>query len=563
MVKIDYDPALITLAQNTVKFARALRNKVENSYGGAKQKYQLMLDKIPLCFLDDLYDDPAVNISKYTALLTTILSLFNREHAGFPVNFIKQEKKVWKANQLLQNFTKENFLLHVDLLRLSGWQRYTSEQEFEVNFDFPQVTHHTFDELIELTSSVHSLTKAISVKGNLRRAEVEEMDEDDIEDFETYAALIKGQLDECKVNYLRLDEPPAEYSSMVASGILPPWPGKGTAYQVACLPHYKSDTQKKNQRQPVIFVLDSPEPNQLNCSNVFKRVAAMHCYRCPSLNGSISGCCHIGFLLLTLAAPWFLNVNYNKAVKLVSIKNKYACKFQHPQEAVQTKSNRNVTDLFKCNKKISVNKRPNCPFQNPSIPYKLVLGSEEDEQEIQPVEDNEASEAEVHNESAVVPESSFEDSLSHAMFETIGDDESDVIPDVTDSTQSLVSEATTIASKEPSIVSEASTEATEAPTVASEAPSVASTAASIGSSQRRPIREYWTQKNAADTLSQASGTSKESSMYGHTGADRTKAMKRMREMDPNFPVLNTVSVQSQQGNLLFKCFYLSFKIRYW
>ena len=65
-VKVDYDPALISLAQNTVKFARAVRNKVKNSYGGAKQKYQLMLDKIPLCFLDDLYDDPAVNILKYT-----------------------------------------------------------------------------------------------------------------------------------------------------------------------------------------------------------------------------------------------------------------------------------------------------------------------------------------------------------------------------------------------------------------------------------------------------------------------------------------------------------------
>ena len=109
MVKIDYDPALITLAQNTVKFARALRNKVENSYGGAKQKYQLMLDKIPLCFLDDLYDDPAVNISKYTALLTTILSLFNREHAVFPVNFIKQEKNYGKLTSCCITSQKKTF----------------------------------------------------------------------------------------------------------------------------------------------------------------------------------------------------------------------------------------------------------------------------------------------------------------------------------------------------------------------------------------------------------------------------------------------------------------------
>ena len=72
-------------------------------------------------------------------------------------------------------------------------------------------------------------------------------------------------------------------------------------------------------------------------------------------------------------------------LNITNLSNLYACNFQQPQEAVQTKSNRNVSDIFKCHKKISVNKWPNCPFQNPSVPYKLVFGSEEDdldEQEI-------------------------------------------------------------------------------------------------------------------------------------------------------------------------------------
>ena len=51
MVKEDFDPLQKTLAQNTVKFSRCLRNKVENKYGGVKQKYQLMRIKIPIYFL--------------------------------------------------------------------------------------------------------------------------------------------------------------------------------------------------------------------------------------------------------------------------------------------------------------------------------------------------------------------------------------------------------------------------------------------------------------------------------------------------------------------------------
>lgn len=571
MVKEPFDPLQITRAQNTVKYTRCVRNKVENKYAGAKQKYQLMENKIPLSFLDDLYEGEEDSVSKYTALTTIIFSLFNAEHGGFPVNFIPEDMKVWKAQQLLKNFTVENFLLHVDVTKLGGWKRIKTEAELDET-DIPGVTPDTFNQLLELTSSVHSLTKAISVKSNLRRQEVDEMDDEEVRDFEQYSELIKEGLSCYQVSYLRLETAPADYMSKQAAGILPPWPGKGCAYQVTCLPHYKSATQKINHRQPVIYFLDSSEPNPLHCSDRFKRVAAMHCYKCPSLNGSISGCCHIGFLLLVLTASWFLNnVNVNKPVKLVSIKNKYL--FQHPKEAVQSKTNKNIHRVFNLTERTSENKRRNCPFSNAEVQqafiedyYRVDAEAQEEDvtagnQEIElsslsgienPVDvtgdinpSNQCRPLREHWTLNLEPAGDQEEPSSQhrpimehwSLNQYSGDEEASEIDNVsndfTDST-------------EPQLSNEHSAE-------------------THLSSQHRPIREHWTLK-CADTHSQASEvasvTSKESSMYGHTGADKTKALKRMREMDPNFPVLNTV--QSHQGNLLFKYLYLmNFKMRYW
>ena len=133
--------------------------------------------------------------------------------------------KVWKAQQLLKNFMVENFLLHVYVTKLGGWKRIITEK------DIPGVTPDTFNQLLELTSIVHSLTKAKSVKSNLKRQEVDEMDAEEVRDFELYSELIKEVLSDYQVSYLRLETPPADYMSKQAAGLLPPWPVKGCAYQ--------------------------------------------------------------------------------------------------------------------------------------------------------------------------------------------------------------------------------------------------------------------------------------------------------------------------------------------
>ena len=109
--------------------------------------------------------------------------------------------------------------------------------------------------------------------------------------------------------------------------------GKGTLFQVTCMPSNKSDKVKKNQKIPVIYLLDDPNVNPLHCTDVFKGVAAFFCYNCPSMNGIIGTCQHLAFLFEALSAPYTLSKNVNKPVRLVNMKNKYH--FQHPDEALQ------------------------------------------------------------------------------------------------------------------------------------------------------------------------------------------------------------------------------------
>ena len=89
------------------------------------------------------------------------------------------------------------------------------------------------------------------------------------------------------------------------------------------------------------------------------------CFRCPNISGSISGCCHVGLLLLVGSCPWFLMKNANKPVQIVTIKNKFLS-ILHPDESVQTSSNKRVHQLYNCQERTSEQKRKNCHFFNPS-----------------------------------------------------------------------------------------------------------------------------------------------------------------------------------------------------
>ena len=265
-----------------------------------------------------------MQVSKYGALAAIAASNYNLEHPGFPVKFLDPDQQRFKAVQILKNFNTENFLLHVDI-ESRPWQE-VSLDDFHARFTFPTVDKASFNQLFEVTSSIHSLVKGLKVSSHMRKAEV---DNYSVNDFDELKELLADLPQETIIEYKPLRYPPAGYRALETAGILPPWPGPGMLYRTACLPSNRSDIDRRNSKFPTVFILDSPNANPLNCSDVFRTVGAMQCKNCPSLNGGFSSCSHLGFLFLTLSAP-FVMTSVNRPVKLVNIKNKR--RFLHPQE---------------------------------------------------------------------------------------------------------------------------------------------------------------------------------------------------------------------------------------
>lgn len=165
----------------------------------------------------------------------------------------------------------------------------------------------------------------------MRKVEVDNYD--DVQNFEELKTLLADPPQEMKVKYRVLRQPPPEYTELENAGTLPAWPGSRTLFRISCLPSNKSDIDRRNWKIPTVFILNNSTSNPLNCSDVFKTVAAMHCFNCPSVNGGISVCCHLGFLFLLLSAPFVLMESVKRPVKPVNLKN--ARSFLHPDEVLQ------------------------------------------------------------------------------------------------------------------------------------------------------------------------------------------------------------------------------------
>ena len=167
---------------------------------------------------------------------------------------------------------------------------------------------------------MHSLFKGNSVGSHIRKIEVDRMM---VPDFDEYIELLKLPPQDITIKYMRIDQPPPEYTEKENAGILPPWPGPGILYRIVCYPSNRSDISRGNWKMPTIFILNDDTSNPLNCSDVFKSVGAIRCFNCPSVNGSLGGCCHIGFMFMLLSAPYILQ-STNRPVQLVNMKNKFS-----------------------------------------------------------------------------------------------------------------------------------------------------------------------------------------------------------------------------------------------
>ena len=158
MEKVPTNPDMITRCENTIKIIRTVRCKNENIHGALKQKFSVINSVVPLVYLEPIEDGN--NVSKYDTIAAVCCSLLNSEHPGFPVNFLKEDQKVTKATQMLLNFNSENFLQHIKLE--FRWREVKAEDIYDI-IDVPTLTPASFDQIFEVTSSIHALVKGRSL----------------------------------------------------------------------------------------------------------------------------------------------------------------------------------------------------------------------------------------------------------------------------------------------------------------------------------------------------------------------------------------------------------------
>jgi hypothetical protein len=238
-----------------------------------------------------------------------------------------------------------------------NWTDVENDEAAEDFYNFPQLPKECFSQLWELTT-IHGARKGIAVSSHLRRKEVS--NEEEPESFEEYQELLSLPIHDLQVQVQRLEKASDSYKELEAQGILPPWPGPGYLFRTVCAPAHRSDTDRNAYKTPMIYLLDEDTCNPLNCTDVFRRIAATFCYNCPSTNGGISSCCHIAFFVMVLSATYALDTSYNKAVKIVSIKNPHI--FLHPPE---TMSSARAVQIPKNVKRTSSEKRENDPLFKP------------------------------------------------------------------------------------------------------------------------------------------------------------------------------------------------------
>ena len=358
MTKVEFNPKYKTQAENTIKLVRIVRCKNENLHAALKQKYQILDSVIELSYLEPLFHSDS-SPSKYTAIAAVCGALYNLEHPGFPLVFLEEHQKIPQAEQILNNFMTENFLQHMEFSK--GW-REVKYHDFHEQFTFPYIDDLSkVSQIFEVTSSIHALLKGQQVSSHLRRFEVDKLiDSGDLNDFKTLMMLPP---EEITVKYKRLDEAPAPYQELAEDDVLQPWPGPGTLFQVTCAPSNKSDQVKRNWKAPTVFILDGSSINPLNFTDIFKTVGCFYCYNCPSINGSLAGCCHVGFLFMLLSAPYLLQDSTNKPVRVVNMKNKHG--FLHPPEVMAAVKSSLPFDST-MNSRNSKNKRDSSILYNPS-----------------------------------------------------------------------------------------------------------------------------------------------------------------------------------------------------
>ena len=187
---------------------------------GLKKKFKIMDGVVPLSYMKPL---DGKKISLLTVISVVCCGLLNVEHFGFPVRYLKPEKKSIKANQIHSLMNKENMLHHVNVNSKKGWKNFKDCFKVREDSNFPQITVKELPQIFEILHGVHSIRKARQINSYLRRKEVEE--NCDVKNMEEYKELLEEMVQCPKIEVKRLDSPPDGYEKLVEANILPKWPG--------------------------------------------------------------------------------------------------------------------------------------------------------------------------------------------------------------------------------------------------------------------------------------------------------------------------------------------------
>ena len=342
--KVAWTAGNATLDENVVKFVRLFRKTQEQSHAGLKGMFNLfnmrnLWNSVLLPFthhqLRRYSLSPALfkDMPKLNFIVTVCCSISNNVHPGFLPLSMDQVEQSRRASSLLTRLFLENPLLYPDIwpVNLTAGRRDTawteaSFRDLETNdiIGFPKLNSDSINPTaLDLVSGPHALQKADSVLTYMHQLLIK----DSNLTREQASAVLQNFPSDWKVQYLDLTTPPDFEPSERMPRYSPSWWNVeqfGEWHDMRIVrchtpPSYKTATTRSNFHWTVICFGRNPSA-RLGLLSPYDLIYCWRCFKCPSLNGSMSMDRHCAALLKALSFPH----EFHSTAKPVNILNTVA-----------------------------------------------------------------------------------------------------------------------------------------------------------------------------------------------------------------------------------------------
>ena len=340
-----------TLDENTIKFSRVFRKGQENAHGGLKLKFQI-LDKRHLSneYLLPFNARQVVSFRlpaeyrhtpKLNLIATVCCSIFNSTHPGFQPIYMDPPQQVRAARLFLKRLFVINPLLHPEIWpisfskpKTSDWRKLTfAALENDDVIGFPKLESISINPVaIELISGPHALLKADTVLTYMRQLQLKGLNltrEQTIQALQEFPNSWKLYFTEFKF--------PADFQpSPSCPRWIPAWWDEDKFGPwvdlkiVRCKvpPSYKCATPPNFHN--VVIAFGTEASDRLGLREPYSKIYFWYCYKCPSLNGTVSMDRHCAAFLKALS---FKDL-YKPTSKTVNVLNTVADQSRQTTEAM-------------------------------------------------------------------------------------------------------------------------------------------------------------------------------------------------------------------------------------